>query len=160
MNKTGNRLRDAVWLLIAQTIGAFNDNAVKSMLLLMAGALFGEVEKDRVNQQLGLMLIVPFVLFGPLAGWLSDRYSKRSVVSLALLAQVAGLLVIGVGIGLESLNLAVLGFFLLATQSAMLSPGKKGILKELVGSEKLGMAVGWMEMLTMVGILGGIYVGA
>ena len=160
MNNSGKRFRDAVWLLIAQTIGAFNDNAVKSMLLLMAGALFGEVAKDRVNQQLGLLLIVPFVLFGPLAGWLSDRYSKRSVVSLALLAQVMGLLVIGVGIGLESLNLAVLGFFLLATQSAMLSPGKKGILKELVGSEKLGMAVGWMEMLTMVGILGGIYVGA
>lgn len=160
MNDSRKSFRDVVWLLIAQTIGAFNDNAVKSMLLLMAGALFGEVAKDRVNQQLGLMLIVPFVLLGPLAGWLSDRYSKRSVISLALLAQVAGLLVIGVGLGVQSLNLALLGFFFLATQSAMLSPGKKGILKELVGSEKLGMAVGWMEMLTMVGILGGIYVGA
>ena len=98
MNDSRKSFRDVVWLLIAQTIGAFNDNAVKSMLLLMAGALFGEVAKDRVNQQLGLMLIVPFVLLGPLAGWLSDRYSKRSVISLALLAQVAGLLVIGGGL--------------------------------------------------------------
>ncbi|MBT3567232.1 MAG: MFS transporter, partial [Opitutae bacterium] len=160
MNKTGKRFRDAVWLLIAQTIGAFNDNVVKSMLLLMALALFDKDVMGRVNSQLALMIPATFVLFGPLAGWLSDRYSKRSVVSLALLAQVVGLLVIGIGIGTKSLNLAILGFFLLATQSAMLSPGKKGILKELVGSEKLGMAVGWMEMLTMVGILGGIYVGA
>ena len=160
MNKSGKRFRDAVWLLIAQTIGAFNDNVVKSMLLLMALALFDKDVMGRVNSQLALMIPATFVLFGPLAGWLSDRYSKRSVVSLALLAQVAGLLVIGIGIGTKSLNLAILGFFLLATQSAMLSPGKKGILKELVGSEKLGMAVGWMEMLTMVGILGGIYVGA
>ena len=33
-------------------------------------------------------------------------------------------------------------------------------MKELVGSDRLGMAVGWMEMLTMVGILGGAFLSA
>jgi len=163
------RFSDCVWLLVAQTIGAFNDNATKAMLPALAAALFlsmgyesAEIVKraDLVNQQVSLMLIVPFVLFGPLAGWLSDRFSKRKVTSVALFAQVVGLAILCLGMGLELFYLSLVGFFLLAVQSAMLSPAKKGILKELVGSEKLGMAVGWMEMLTMVGILAGAYVGA
>ncbi|MFP6854616.1 MAG: MFS transporter, partial [Opitutales bacterium] len=90
----------------------------------------------------------------------SDRFSKRKVTSVALFAQVVGLAILCLGMGLELFSLSLLGFFMLAVQSAMLSPAKKGILKELVGSEKLGMAVGWMEMLTMVGILTGAYAGA
>ena len=48
---------------------------------------------------------------------------------------------------------------LLSVQSA-LSPAKKGILKELVGTNRLAKAVGFMEMLAMLGILGGAFVGA
>ncbi len=160
MKATGKRFRDAVWLLVAQTIGAFNDNAAKAMLPALAALVIGKEEMDPVNQQVSLMLIVPFVLFGPFAGWLSDRFSKRKVTSMALFAQVLGLVILCIGMGLEFFYLSLAGFFLLATQSAMLSPAKKGILKELVGSEKLGMAVGWMEMLTMVGILSGAFAGA
>ena len=141
-------------------IGAFNDNATKAMLPALAALVIGKGEMDPVNQQVSLMLIVPFVLFGPLAGWLSDRFSKRKVTSMALFAQVVGLAVLCLGMGLELFYLSLVGFFMLAVQSAMLSPAKKGILKELVGSEKLGMAVGWMEMLTMVGILAGAFAGA
>ncbi|MGE4550608.1 MAG: MFS transporter, partial [Opitutales bacterium] len=160
MTEAKHRFRDCVWLLIAQMIGAFNDNATKAMLPALAALVIGKAEMDPVNQQVSLMLIVPFVLFGPLAGWLSDRFSKRKVTSVALFAQVVGLAILCLGMGLELFFLSLAGFFMLAVQSAMLSPAKKGILKELVGSEKLGMAVGWMEMLTMVGILTGAYAGA
>ncbi|MBO93347.1 MAG: hypothetical protein CMI32_00405 [Opitutales bacterium] len=169
MKDATKRFRDCVWLLIAQALGAFNDNATKAMLPALAATLFiakgydpveAANEADRVNQRVSLMLIVPFVLFGPLAGWLSDRFSKRKVTSVALFAQVVGLAILCFGMGFELFYLSLAGFFLLAVQSAMLSPAKKGILKELVGSQKLGMAVGWMEMLTMVGILAGAFAGA
>ncbi|MFP6885955.1 MAG: MFS transporter, partial [Opitutales bacterium] len=160
MNGGETRFRNVVWLLVAQTLGAFNDNVAKAMLPALAALVIGKAEMDPVNQQVSLMLILPFVLFGPFAGWLSDRFSKRKVTSIALFAQVLGLAVLCVGMGMELFYLSLAGFFLLATQSAMLSPAKKGILKELVGSEKLGMAVGWMEMLTMVGILAGAFAGA
>ena len=39
-------------------------------------------------------------------------------------------------------------------------PAKKGILKELIGTQRLAKAVGFMEMLAMVGILGGAFAGA
>lgn len=169
MNGSPKRFRNCVYLLVAQGIGAFNDNATKAMLPALAAALFLSMGYEEakvieranlVNMQVSLMLIVPFVLFGPLAGWVSDRFSKRKVTSVALFAQVVGLAILCLGLGMQLFYLSLAGFFLLAVQSAMLSPAKKGILKELVGSQKLGMAVGWMEMLTMVGILAGAFAGA
>ncbi len=147
-------------LLISQCIGAFNDNGMKAMLPIMAAYQLGKDKMDETNQIVSILLILPFVIFAPLAGWISDRYSKKKVVSNALIAQVLGLSVLLGAMYIQSLSVAFIGFFLLAVQSSFFSPAKKGILKELVGSERLAMAVGWMEMLTMVGILGGAFVAA
>ena len=147
-------------LLVSQTIVAFNDNAMKAMLPIMAAFQFGKASMDPTNQVVSIMLILPFVVFAPWAGWVADRFSKKKVVGLALIAQVLGLGVLAIGLFIENLAVGLSGFFLLAIQTAFFSPGKKGILKELVGSERLGLAVGWMEMLTMVGILGGIFASA
>ena len=147
-------------LLFSQTIGAFNDNAMKAILPVMAAVQFGKESMDEVNIQVSILLILPFVIFAPLAGWVSDRFSKKKVVSMTLLAQLFGLGLLSYGLASELLFTSLLGFFLLSTQSAFLSPAKKGILKELIGSNRLAMAVGWTEMLAMVGILGGAFVGA
>ena len=147
-------------LLFSQTIGAFNDNAMKAILPVMAAVQFGKSSMDDVNVQVSVLLILPFVIFAPLAGWVSDRFPKKKVVSVTLLAQLFGLGLLSYGLVSESLPISLIGFFLLSTQSAFLSPAKKGVLKELIGSNRLAMAVGWTEMLAMVGILGGAFVGA
>ena len=147
-------------LLFSQTVGAFNDNAMKAILPVMAAYQFGKASMDEVNQQVSIVLILPFVIFAPLAGWVSDRFSKKKVVSMTLLAQLLGLGLLSYGLVRKDLLLSLIGFFLLSTQSAFLSPAKKGILKEMIGSGRLAMAVGWMEMLAMVGILGGAFAGA
>lgn len=147
-------------LLVAQTIGAFNDNAVKAFLPVLAAFYFGKESMDQINQWASLLLILPFILFAPLAGWFSDRFSKRRVIGVSLFSQLLALVVILLGISLQSLLVALIGLFLLSSQSTFLSPAKKGILKEIVGYEKLGKAVGWMEMLCVVGILAGAFTGA
>jgi len=152
--------RQTIPLLFAQFIGAFNDNAVKALLPVLAAYQFGKESMDLVNQQVSILLILPFILFAPWAGWVADRYSKRQVVGASLLAQLIGLGGILWGISQTSLPITLTGFFLLSTQSTFLSPAKKGILKEIVGYGQLGKAVGWMEMLTIVGILGGAFSGA
>ena len=158
--KKNHSFRVLIPLFVSQTIGAFNDNGMKAMLPIMAAFQFGKASMDQTNQVVSILLILPFVVFAPWAGWVSDRFSKKDVVSLALLSQILGLGVLAGGLYLENLTVGLCGFFLLAVQSAFFSPGKKGILKELVGSDRLGMAVGWMEMLTMVGILGSAFVAA
>lgn len=147
-------------LLISQTIGAFNDNVVKAFLPAVIAFQFGKEMIEQLNYVILVLLYCPFVLFAPLAGWISDRFSKKKVVGVALFSQIFGLVVLGFSFRTESLAICLFGFFLLSTQSAFLSPGKKGILKEIVGFARLGKAVGWLEMTTMVGILGGSYAGA
>ena len=159
-DKDKRPFRVLIPLLISQTIGALNDNGMKAMLPIMAAFQFGKDKMDQTNQIVSLLLIIPFVMFAPWAGWVSDRFSKKKVVSYTLLGQVLGLSVLCYALFIENLTIGLVGFFLLAVQSAFFSPGKKGILKELVGSDRLGMAVGWMEMLTMVGILGGAFAAA
>jgi len=58
---------------------------------------------------------------------------------------------------LRSVEAAVFGFFLLAVQSTLFSPAKQGILKEIVGSSRLGLANGLISMMAMLGILGGMW---
>ena len=147
-------------LQFAQTISAFNDNALKATLPLLAAIQFGKLTMDSVNQLVSILLIIPFVIFAPFAGWIADRFSKKRVISWALLGQLIGLVLLGFGLYIENLEFSLFGFFILSVQSAFFSPAKKGILKELVGSGQLGKAVGFMEMLAMVGILGGAFVEA
>ena len=131
MNLEDDRPFRVVWpLMISQTIGAFNDNAMKAVLPVMAAVQFGKGTMDSVNQQVSVLLILPFVLFAPLAGWISDRFSKRLVIRYTLLAQLVGLGVLAFALKVKSLELALAGFFILSAQSAFFSPAKKGILKE------------------------------
>ena len=146
-------------LLFSQTVGAFNDNAMKAILPVMAAAQFGKSSMDEVNVQVSILLILPFVIFAPLAGWVSDRFPKKKVVSLTLLAQLLGLGLLSCGLISHSLPISLIGFFLLSTQSAFLSPAKREFSRN--SSAQTGWRWRWDgQMLAMVGILGGAFVGA
>lgn len=158
-----NRLSIAL-VLVVQMLNSFNDNFVKMMLIALAFT----VAKDTAlgdNMEIYLVTIfsVPYVLFAPMAGWWSDRMSKKRVI---VWMQIAQLLCFGL-LGLIlwqrdpfwSLLLSLGGFFVLATQAAFLSPAKMGVMKELAGSRRLGSVSGWLQMTMMAGVLSGIWAG-
>ena len=62
-------------MIVQQTQNAFNDKMSQFILIPLGGAVGFSVESAA-----GLMIALPFVLFAPAAGWLSDRFSKRSVI--------------------------------------------------------------------------------
>ncbi len=149
-------------LLAVQTQVAFNDNAAKLMLILLAGAP-GVLPPEWVVPVIGALtalLVLPFIGFSPFAGWLADRYSKRTVLQAGLALQVVVMAALAAVLYVESMVGALVCFGFLAVQSALFSPAKRGILKELVGSSRLSLAVGWMEMLTIAAILVGSLGGA
>ncbi len=147
-------------VLVVQAQNAFNDNLVKFVLIGLGLAVAaGTWVGDKIQFLLSALLPLPFILFAPLAGFLADRFSKRDVIYLCLVAQLAIFIFIAVSVLARNIPLAILGFFLLSAQSAFFSPAKTGILKELVGSARLGMVNGLMQMLTMVGILTGMWLG-
>lgn len=146
-------------LLVAQTLVVWNDNAGKLMLFGLGAAVLSRKGAINATSALAVLLVLPFILFAPVAGWLADRYPKTAVIRWTLAAQGIGIGIIGVGIAWQSYVIALVGFGLLALQSCFFSPAKQGILKELVGVRRLGFAVGLMELLTIGAILLGGYFG-
>ena len=144
--------------LFAQAQVAFNDNATKLVLIGLVQWLLSASEASRLVGLISLFLVAPFVLFAPLAGWIADRYPRRDVMSASLWLQLTVMVILCGAALLHSLPLAVGGFFLLGLQSAIMSPARWGMAKELAG-EDAGEAVGWMEMLGIAAILLGSLIG-
>ena len=144
--------------LFAQAQVAFNDNATKLILIGIVQWLLTATEASRLVSVISLLLVAPFVLFAPLTGWLADRYPRRDVMRASLWLQLAVMIVLFGAAFLHSLPLAVGGFFLLGLQSAIMSPARWGMAKELAG-ENVGEAVGLMEMLGIAAILLGSLAG-
>jgi acyl-[acyl-carrier-protein]-phospholipid O-acyltransferase / long-chain-fatty-acid--[acyl-carrier-protein] ligase len=157
----GPNKSSVVSVLTVQLLNAFGDNLVKMLLVALALAVAKGTELgDNMQVYLGIIFSLPYVLFAPLAGYLSDRYSKRSVI---LWTQVAQLLcyagfVWAVQLQDAKVTLwsALVLFFILAVQATLLSPAKSGVMKELAGSRRLGTVNGLLQMAMMAGILAGI----
>lgn len=147
-------------VLVTAAQNAFNDNVIKFVIMGLALAVIGDTQLgENIAVIMSGILLIPFIFLAPVAGFVSDRFSKRSVIIGCMFSQVAIFTFIAFAISLKSVRLAIFGFFLLSVQSAFFGPAKLGILKELVGSKKLGMVAGWMQMATMLAILGGFLLG-
>ena len=104
------------------------------------------------------LILLPFIfLFSP-AGFLSDKYPKVQIIRVASLAAV--------GITTLILFSYIMGWFwiafgltfVLAAQSAIYGPAKYGLIKEMVGNEKLTQANAMVQSVTIVSILAGAVV--
>ena len=161
--------RSFLGLAITQFLGAFNDNVYKQIVLLLAipmavvatqqaGGEGGDAAGGDVQGWATAIFSLPFVLFSGFAGYLSDKYSKRTVIVLSKIAEIL--------IMLASL-LAFLAYdwfgmagtwivlFAMATQSTFFGPGKYGILPELFAKKRLASANGLILMSTFLAIIMG-----
>jgi MFS family permease len=145
-----------------QFFGAFNDNLFKQLVLLLSIAGVNEAAQAEAvdNQWLPMLLFAaPFLAFTGFAGYLSDRFSKRTIVVLCKVAEIAVMALGGVGFWLYAAEgimwplYSVL--FLMATQSAFFGPAKYGILPEMLRDTDLPRANGFMLMTTFLAIIFG-----
>jgi acyl-[acyl-carrier-protein]-phospholipid O-acyltransferase/long-chain-fatty-acid--[acyl-carrier-protein] ligase len=148
-------------LLTAQAQETFNDCAAKVMLGALAQQLARAQDMDPkpVLMIIAGLLVLPYIILGPFCGWLSDRYPKRTVINVTLIVQIAVMFLLVAALWLRSFDAAILCFFLLAAETAVLAPAKRGILLEYVGTKNLSRWVGYMEMFNITAILVGSYAG-
>lgn len=151
-------VRPLAGLLVAQFLGAFNDNAYKMVLSLLA--VTGSAESSGVLPLIGALFILPFLLCSGYAGHLADAYSKRRIF---ILAKILEIVVMGLGILAflsQHLPFMLVVLVLMAAQSTLLSPAKYGLLPEIVPASRLSQANGWLEMSTFLAIILGTAVGS
>ncbi len=148
-------------LLIAQFLGAFNDNIYKMVLSLFAVSMaVGSVDGNRYIPVIGAIFVLPYLLFSGYAGHLADVWSKRQVLISTKLLEVGAMALgcLALWTGHMALMLTVL--FLMSLQSALFSPAKYGIIPEIVPPTALSRVNGIIEMTTFLAIILGTTIGS
>lgn len=148
-NSTEKHSWRAFWsLVVIQSMNSLNEKTVQFLLIAL-----GIWMSVRLQYPLSLLCVLPFVLFSPLGGWLADRYSRTRILQSMVLLQVFVLITMTAGLFLQNLTLTVIGFAGFCVQAMFFSPAKKGLVKDMVGSQHIGMASGILEISSMMALL-------
>ncbi|MCH7686933.1 MAG: MFS transporter, partial [Planctomycetes bacterium] len=152
----GLRSRSFLGLLATQFLGAANDNIFRWVVVLTA------LDDDAKVQALVLGLAcftVPYLLLATAAGYLADRFSKRSVI---VGCKVAEIVIMALGIAAMLAGNAYLLFgvvALMGCQSALFGPSKLGSIPEMLKDKHLSTGNGLMGLTTVVASALGTIVG-
>ena len=138
--------------LATQALGAFNDNAFKTFVVLLAVAA-DPAGAPRLIAVAGGLFVLPFLLFSTLAGDAADRWPKSRLIVLFKAAELALLLLAVPALGAGSTRALLALMFLMGTHSAFFGPIKFAVLPELVSDEDLSSANGLVQMTTFGGII-------
>jgi MFS transporter, LPLT family, lysophospholipid transporter len=137
-------------IMAAQFFSSLADNA----LLIAAIALLREIHAPAwMTPMLKLFFVFSYVALAAFVGAFADSLPKAKVMFITNTIKILGCVIMFLGVH-PLLAYAVVGF-----GAAAYSPAKYGIVTELLPPEKLVVANGWIEGLTVVSIIVGFLLG-
>ena len=145
-------------LFFTNFFSTFNDNLIKWLVAFVGAAWVAEKYSESVMTIAGAMLVIPFILFSPYAGKMAKMYKKRSIMIWGKAAEIPVMLIAIAGFYFENLYVVMTAVLLMGTQSALFSPAKYGLIRDIKGIEGIPFGTGAMEMLTFLGVLLGTVV--
>jgi len=147
-------------LLTAQFVGAVTDSLLKVVVSLYAiQILLSSEAATRAVSIVGVLYILPFVIFSPFAGYLADRFYKRTVIIVMGMVKIVFALLASWALWTGNLWFLCGTLFLFMIDSALFSPAKFGILPEMLNEEELSKGNGYIQLCTFVGIILGTATG-
>jgi len=148
----GGSWRLGFWsLVVTQFQGAFNDNALKFLVIYLVVDMGLSVRaRDWVVLLVGALFALPFILFSMAGGFLADRFSKRSVTIGTKWMEVGVMSFSLLALARGSLILEAFGVFLLSSQAALFGPSKYGLLPEILPEKELSWGNGIIELGTFL----------
>ena len=163
------RNRSFASLVATQFLGAFNDNAFKQLVLLLAVSTatveavpwiaespFASPGGLSPQSLPATLFALPFVILCVTTGALADKFSKTRIIRLANLLEVAVMGVALWGFVAQSYAILLVTVLLMGAQSALFGPSKYGIVRELVDDKDMSRANALIQTTTTVAILGGV----
>ena len=137
-------------LLIAQFLSALADNA----LLFAAIALLAELNSpDWHTPLLQQFFVISYIVLAPFVGSIADAFPKGSVMFFSNSVKVVGCVAMIFGMP------PLYAYGIVGIGAAAYSPAKYGILTEMLPSNLLVKANGWMEGSTVTAIIVGAIIG-
>ena len=149
-------------LLLAQSLGAFNDNFFRYSLVTLVtfgGLTLFDVDRSMMVPIAASLFTVPIFLFSAIAGRMADKFDRTRIMRFAKFAEIWLMLIVALGFFLEQPILLMVALFLMGTQSAFFTPAKNSALPTLLKPEELVPANAMMSGLLNVSVLVGIGLG-
>jgi 1-acyl-sn-glycerol-3-phosphate acyltransferase len=143
-----------------QFLGALNDNIFKNtMLILFAYKASTETEAGLLTNLGQGLFILPFFLFSPLAGQLTDKFDKSRIMSIIKAFEIGIMAVGAVGFYTDNKFLLFSVLFMMGIHSAFFGPAKYSILPQHLKEDELMTGNALVEMGTFLAILIGTLAG-
>ena len=143
-------------LFWTQFLGAFNDNLLKSALVLLVayeGGSFWGLGAPQLVPLSGALFILPFFFFSATAGQLADRFCKSSLVRWVKLAEMGIMGIAVAGFLGRRIDLLFAALFLMGCHSSVFGPVKYSILPQLLEADELVGGNALVESGTFLAIL-------
>ena len=138
-------------LIVTQFQGAFNDNALKFLVIyLIVEQNFQSGVRDQLVLLVGALFALPYILFSLTGGFLADRYSKRAVTIGTKFFEIGVMVFALVSLTLGNFPMEAAAVFLISTQGALFGPSKYGLLPELLPERELSWGNGVIELGTFL----------
>ncbi len=166
-NSAHRSLKSASFIgyLVMGFLTAVNDSMFRWLIVPIAKYQFGSLpnltdSQKEANESMMLAVglgsfILPSIILAPWAGWVADRFSKRSSTVCLKVAEAVIMLLGVVAIWLGNMQAMFVVLFLTGAQSALLSTAKYGIIPEIVPKEKLSAANGITGFVTLIAVIVG-----
>lgn len=160
---TKNLLHDRRFLplFLTQLFGCFADSLLKNAFIMLVTykVTSSLLHSDYLVHLANLVLIVPFIILGSIAGEIADKYEKSFLIKIIKFVEIIIVLFALIGFKTNSITLLLCSIGLMGIHSTMFGPLKFSILPDQLEKSELVRANAYIEASTFIGILIGTMMG-
>lgn len=142
-----------------QFLGAFNDNIYRNALAIIITYVLAKENQALIINVALVVFILPYFLFGALAGQMADKYEKSWLIRRIKIAEIIIMCVGSLAIYFQSMIMMFVVLFALGSQSAFFGPIKYSILPQHLRPEEILSGNAYVESGTFLAILLGTILG-
>lgn len=152
-------------LFSVQFLGAFNDQFFKTAFVALLTYRIADEkgmggQLDMLNQLAAGLFILPFALFSPTAGMISDGMDKARMMRWVKFMEIVLMVLAAVAYHLQNVTFLFVLLFLMGAQSAFFAPIKYAVLPRYLARHELVAGNGLVQGATFLAILFGQIAGA
>jgi len=142
-----------------QFMGVFNDSLYRYAFAILVTYFLAQENHEIIVNIALMVFILPFFLFGAIAGQLADKYEKSILIRRIKIAEMLIMVCGSVAMYFQSMIGMLCILFALGTQSAFFGPIKYSILPQHLSNDEILSGNAYVEASTFIAILLGTIVG-
>jgi 1-acyl-sn-glycerol-3-phosphate acyltransferase len=150
------RQRRFLPFFLTQACGAFNDNLLKNVLIILVtyqATRWSQLRPEILTNIAAGVFIAPFVVFSGIAGQLGERLDKTLILKCVKALEIAIMLVAAVGLLQHRIALLLFALCMMGVHSTFFAPAKYGLLPQVLNPGELVGGNGMLETGTFLAIL-------